>query len=78
MMMLMIGVQKSVTAGTQKLLVWVNVSPFPGAIFRFQPLVFWGVRYLAGFKQDCSHVPFYEKILNPEKFSEFQVDYAQG
>ena len=72
MMMLMIGVQKSVhpwklTVGTQKLLVWVNVSPLPRGHFRLQPLVFSGVRYLAdhfavGFKQDCSHVPFHEKI----------------
>ena len=32
------------TAGTpQKIVVWVDVSPFPvGCIFTFQPLVFWG------------------------------------
>ena len=35
---------RKLTAGTQKLVVWVDVSPFPfGCIFRFQPLVFGGV-----------------------------------
>ena len=38
-----------VTAGTQKLVVWVDVSPFPrGTVFRFQPLVFGGVDTLQG------------------------------
>ena len=39
---------RKLTAGTPKLVVWVNVSPFPlGGIFRFQPLVLGRVRLIS-------------------------------
>ena len=51
---------RKLTAGTQKLVVWVDVFPFPRGIFRFQPLIFRVFSYI-----QVIHPPWNESITYP-------------